>query len=324
MKLFQLLRARAGYLIGLLAALGAVTLTACGTDPATTPTATTTPTDAVTPSGRPDGPSEQDVLDLVNNATGESATLEQLTVSVAFASFEVLTGTPQRLAFGLFSADRTPLGEVETTAWIVRDRDGVVAVDDTEPLYYGSDLGAYAVHVLEGTIAEAGLHWLYVRTPEGHGIAPLNATDPAAAIVPVPGSPFPSVTTATADDMLGLDKLCTRQPACPMHEHELTASLASEQITVLSIASPAFCSSTICGPTIDVLTALRDEVDRDDVDWIHGEVYTDAGNTPAPYVSELALPTEPWTWIIRADGTVHDRFDGPLVPDLFRSSLAKV
>ena len=49
----------------------------------------------------------------------------------------------------------------------------------------------------------------------------------------------------------------------------------------------------------------------------------DAGVTPTDVVNELALPSEPWTWVIGADGVVIDRFDGPVVPSLVRDAVER-
>ena len=77
----------------------------------------------------------------------------------------------------------------------------------------------------------------------------------------------------------------------------------------------------MCGPVVSVVEEVRDELGRDDVTFIHVEVYTDAGQTLTPTVNDLGLPTEPWTWVIDADGTVVDRFDGPVVPSLLTESV---
>ena len=78
----------------------------------------------------------------------------------------------------------------------------------------------------------------------------------------------------------------------------------------------------ICGPIVDVVETVRLEGAHDDKRWIHVEVFTDAGNTPTEVVGAFQLPSEPWVYLFAADGTLHDKFDGPMTADLLRDSLS--
>lgn len=262
-------------------------------------------------------------LDGLREVTGLRLGENDIRLSVAIASAELLTG-PTRIPFGVFTFGREPVPDAALHVWLVREDDNTVVAETTEPIFYDEDLGDRGVYVLTADVPRPGRHLLLVDTDAGEGgsgAAFLNLVAPENAIVPVPGESFPSLRTPVEEVDLGVERICTNNPPCPMHDNSLDESLAAGRKVVLSIATPAFCSSAICAPTITVLTNLREELARDDIDWIHAEVFSDAGETPAPYITELGLPSEPWTWLIDGDGVVVDRFDGPLVPSLFRQAL---
>jgi hypothetical protein len=130
------------------------------------------------------------------------------------------------------------------------------------------------------------------------------------------------VATPTEDDPGELEDLCTREPQCSMHAVSLDTVVGTGPV-VLSVATPRFCQTAVCGPVVDVLETVKAEQGDDGATFVHAEVYNDAGTTPTQVVNELQLPSEPWTWVIGTDGVVVDRFDGPVVPSLLRDAIAR-
>ena len=90
----------------------------------------------------------------------------------------------------------------------------------------------------------------------------------------------------------------------------------------LLIATPKYCQTAVCGPVVDIVVGAQDSA-PEGTRFVHCEVFVDAGNTPTAPVTELGLPTEPWTWVIGADGVVVDRFDGPVVPELLAEAISR-
>lgn len=86
----------------------------------------------------------------------------------------------------------------------------------------------------------------------------------------------------------------------------------------MSIATPGFCQTTICGPVIDLL--IDEAADRDDLHVVHAEVYVDpqrdfsgegAGGLPetVPIVNAYGLPFEPALFVAAPDGTILSRLE---------------
>ncbi len=287
----------------------ALLLAACGTDPA--PTAT--PSDPF--EGLADGQS------LATQALQTAGIDVAATLTPIVATFEVLTGEHGRVPFGVLGPDQRPILDADVQVWVVRD--GELIEGPISPRFYGEGLGDRGVYIADVQLDTAGFHDLVVQVDgDAAGQAALAVVDPADSTTYPPGSTFPNVVTPTTADPGKLETLCTQDPPCTMHDVSLDAVLGTGAI-VLSIATPQFCQTAVCGPVVSVVEGVRDDVAREDVTFIHAEVYNDAGVTTTDAVNELGLPSEPWTWVIGPDGVVVDRFDGPVVPELLADAIGR-
>lgn len=167
------------------------------------------------------------------------------------------------------------------------------------------------------TPPEAGVYTSRLVTDEGtyeHQFRVLRGEETS---IPQPGGTLPAVATGTFDDPLGIDPLCTRFEPCPFHTTNLVDALdAGDKPIVLSIATPGFCQTAICGPVVDLL--IDTAGGRDDLHVIHAEVYVDPHNddgfaTGTPTFTEIidayALPFEPVLFVAAPDGTILRRLD---------------
>lgn len=249
-----------------------------------------------------------------------------VTLTVLVASFEPMTGPDRRLQFGLLGEDREPALDLDVRAHLVRADDATDVTGALEPTFHGEGLGDRGVYVVETDLEQPGIYDLVVAKADGSaaGTAALRVITPEQSAVVTAGEQFPSVETPTVEDPHDLEELCTREPDCGMHEVSLDTALAEGSPTVLVVSTPKYCATRICGPVVDVVLQVKEETGRDDVRFIHVEVFKDAGNTPTDVVTELQLPTEPWTFVIAADGTLAERFDGPVVPSLLREAVEGV
>jgi hypothetical protein len=147
----------------------------------------------------------------------------------------------------------------------------------------------------------------------------------AAAFQVVKNVPSPKVgekaiasDSPTTDDPKGVDPICTRDPVCSMHDVTVADALARNRPLVITFATPRFCTSRACGPVVDIVEAEKERV-GDEASFVHVEVWKDdsdsVGQTPAPTFGEWKFDGEPWTYFIGADGTVKDRWLGPVGAD---------
>ena len=275
-------------------------LAGCTTDPPLDATASSV--DPATSAPQPE--TDELMAEVAPDRTGE--------LQVINASFETLTGEGRIFAFGLVGADNTPVTEADVEVWTrARPGDqpsGPVPASFTE--IPNQPLGLYVVRL---DLPAAGAIPLAAVTADGAaGQTALRVADRGSAVVPAPGDVAPVVATPTTADLLGFERICTLDPSCGMHEDSLDDLIAAGTPVMLTIATPGFCETAICGPTVDVIQSVRAGRPDEDIAWVHLEVFTDAGLTVAEQVTEWNLPSEPWLFGIDGDGKIAGRLDGPL------------
>ena len=134
------------------------------------------------------------------------------------------------------------------------------------------------------------------------------------------GETMPGFATPTFDDARGVDPICTRSgEPCAFHEITLEEALSNGRPTAMLIATPAFCQTDVCGPSLENL--IDATVGRDDINIIHHEVFADfgadtnAGQLPtrAPLLLDWDIAFEPSLFVMDADATIvgarHLAFD---------------
>jgi hypothetical protein len=145
----------------------------------------------------------------------------------------------------------------------------------------------------------------------------LIATEPIPLEVardgPVPevGERAPRVSTPTVASMPGaLDLLETRDPPDTMHEVDFADAVGRRPV-VLVFATPALCSSRVCGPVVDVAEQVKATHGKD-ADFIHMEIYEQnrVESGLRPQVKAWRLPTEPWAFAIDRRGRIAARLEG--------------
>jgi len=124
---------------------------------------------------------------------------------------------------------------------------------------------------------------------------------------------YPSKTPTLASTHGRVAQLTTRiPPDRGLLRYSVSDSLAAHVPFVLVFATPRWCSSRTCGPLVDVEDAARRQFAGSRIRFIHVEIY--AGNDPRKgfnrWYKEWHLTSEPWTFLVGADGRVKAKFSG--------------
>ena len=274
-------------------------LAACGREATNAPGATPTAAASGAASGSP--------------AVGRVAPDAEPVLNVISASYEQLTGK-RPFAFGIVGPDNAPVTDADVELWVVPQAGTGEPAGPFPTTYHeveGQPLGLY---VTEVELAEAGPTSFVAVTADGRaGADDIQVATPETSVIPAPGQKAPSIATPTEKKKLGFEKICTLDPPCGMHDMSLDDALAAARPVVLAFATPAYCQTVVCGPSVGVLEEVRTSRDWGEVVFIHCEIYTDAGETVADPVSAWKLPSEPWLFTIDAEGLVGERTDGPLM-----------
>lgn len=146
----------------------------------------------------------------------------------------------------------------------------------------------------------------------------------AQPATPAVGAPAPTSDSKTAEDVKSLDQLTTDpKPDRSFYELSIADAVAAKQPFVLAFSTPKFCTSAVCGPTLDIVKGVA--ADHPDVNFLHVEVYelpadvNDLQTVPA--VQEWGLPSEPWVFVVDADGNVAAKYEGGIGADELDAAL---
>lgn len=172
------------------------------------------------------------------------------------------------------------------------------------------------IFVVRHDFDRAGTWDLDVTFDGGRGTAAFQVVEDVES--PTVGGEAIASESATTDDARGVDPICTRDPVCSLHDRTIASALEMRKPIVVTFATPRFCTSRACGPVVDLVEAEKERI-GDDASFVHVEIWKDddqaVGRVPAPTFAEWRFDGEPWTYFIGADGTVKDRWLGPVGAD---------
>jgi hypothetical protein len=202
--------------------------------------------------------------------------------------------------------------------WLARGLKSVPFAQTTarsEPIgVSGSEPGeAEAVFVANFQLDEPGTYWLLAEPVGGRKIQAVGnvvvkektaAPDVGAQAVP---SKTPTLRTSTLEELTTSTK-----PDRKLYESSVAEALAAKAPFVVVFATPKYCTSRTCGPVVEVVSDVRRKHAEDGIRFIHVEIYEDNDPTKGEnrWVKEWNLPSEPWVFVVGADGTIRDRFEG--------------
>jgi hypothetical protein len=164
------------------------------------------------------------------------------------------------------------------------------------------------VYIAQPVLDSAGI-WQVEARAQGQKIPfSIQVNDAHSAVLVGAAAPRdPSPTTA---DTLGVDPICTRSPACPLHSQSLSTVIGAGKPVAALFATPARCQSEYCAPVLDEFLDVTKQY-GDQIVPVHIEIYQKpTGTALVPTVQAWGLPSEPWLFGIDANGTVQSRIDG--------------
>lgn len=261
----------------------------------------------------------------------------KLVVAPAGQVFDV---GPNRFAFGVFTPGRELVDDADIALYFAEGRDGPARgpfparVDSlkTPPAFQAKTTvddpsAATSVYVVPrfevkrpGELAMVAV----IRSGER-----LEATRLPSAVVgrfdsvPDVGDPAPRIHTPTSDEVAQISEIDTRIPPDSMHGTDF-ADVVGREPVVIVFATPQFCQSRVCGPTVDIVEEVKAKI-GDRAAFIHMEVFedNDPGKGLRPQLRAFHLPTEPWAFVIDRNGRIAARFEGAFGADELTEAIEK-
>jgi hypothetical protein len=256
------------------------------------------------------------------------------------ASSELATG-PNRFLFSLTDRESNLLAAPDVAVHLLFydddvDKDTVAFEADSRFLWAVEGVsGLYAANVEFPSDGRWGTRF-EATFPDGSTQSVRADYDVLAEpATPAIGEQAPSVDTPTAADVGGdLAQLSTDDDPEPrFYETSIADALAAGEPFVVAFATPAFCQSATCGPTLEAVKAVA--ADHPEVAFINVEPYVmafrdgslqpvldaDGRLQPAPWTEAWDLLTEPFVAVVDATGAVRAKFEGTLAPDELVSAI---
>lgn len=273
-----------------------------------------------------DGPGSDHDHGNAGEAGQESAEDGAGAIQVTLVPSELVVG-PNRFAIGLHDADGQVIhdADVRFLYFDTSEPERAVMESEAEAHRLETPDGATTIFAHERTFERAGDWGVEVRVtwPDGragrHRISFQVLADSEAL---APGERAPNVHTPAVGDVDGqLGHLTSAlEPDPGLHEIGLETALSNGKPTLVLFATPAYCQTRFCGPAYEIASELRRRF-GDRLNFVYAEVY-DGLPEPAetewrlaPAVAAFGLRTEPWIYLIDAEGEIVYRVEGMFTAD---------
>jgi hypothetical protein len=258
-------------------------------------------------------------------------------VAVA-ASVDLYTKDPQRVDLGLVMPDNSlvSFGTVDVAFSLVGTgaQAGMTATATFVPTFGTPERsdGPVVTQPNEGrgvyeatdVVFDTAGVWLAEVTADVKGLGPQTAQASFAVqeqpSLPAPGDRAQPTENLTVDSkgvpLAAIDSRAASKGSIPdpeLHEWTIARAIAEGRPALVVFATPVFCVSRFCGPVTEMVEDLsRRYADR--AVFIHIEIWKDFQKQVLNQAALdwLQLPngdlTEPWLFLIGADGTIADRW----------------
>jgi len=251
-----------------------------------------------------------------------------------------------RFLFSLLDArdQLTPLAAPDVTtalAFYDLQKDPATPVATTDGAFIWAIQGQRGLYHATVTFGEAGSWGVQVtvhRAGRGDETARVRFSVLPRATTPAIGGAVPASDTPTAANAAAIAAISTdTQPDPAFYRASVAQALAAHRPFVLVFATPQFCQSQVCGPTLDTVKSVAGPF-ASKVDFIHVEPYVlqaapAGGLQPVPLNGNLqlvpaakqwGLPSEPWIFVVGADGKLAAAFEGAVGTDELTAAIQAV
>ena len=241
----------------------------------------------------------------------------------------VLACGPNRMMFSFLDAKNLPVASPDRSVKVAvfdlgASTETPVATADAEFIW--AIEGERGVYVANVDLPTAGAYGAAFTTQLGDAapevIKVTFDSRPQRTVVSV-GDAAPTSDTPTLGDVGGdVTRISTdTDPVKAFYEVSVADALTAKQPFVLVFATPKFCATAQCGPTLDRIKPIA--AAHPDLTVINVEPYQlqevdgqlqpvlsgdPPALTPATWTDEWKLPSEPWVFVVDRDGIVQGSF----------------
>ena len=265
--------------------------------------------------------------------TLDSSGTESTQFRLAFAVTDLSVGT-NRLAFGIIESGEGPVRDIpiEIKTYYLDGPSPDDPIETLIPTYrsWPTGQGIYTTTVQFNHAGRWGiLASSTTKNKEFDASAGISVR--MKSLVPMPGNKPPMSVTKTTEIISELPSITSDpNPNIHLYKTSLNEAVTSGIPTIVVFATPAFCSTSTCGPQLEILSSFELNYGGK-ANFIHVEIYDNPheiqGDISRGVVSNEVLkwnlPSEPWTFIIDSDGLISSRFEGFATFDEIEEAFTK-
>jgi len=152
---------------------------------------------------------------------------------------------------------------------------------------------------------------------------------------PAIGAPAPRSDSPTASTISELQLISTDPNPFPgSFERTVAEVVTAGQPSLVFFATPAFCQTGYCGPTVNLVKSVAIDYE-DDIGFVNVEPYElhmtenglqpsldeDGALMPVQSVLDYGIPVEPYLFLVDAEGDVFAKFEGVVGADELRAAI---
>ncbi|MDP6455295.1 MAG: FixH family protein [SAR202 cluster bacterium] len=269
-------------------------------------------------------------------STAASPASEAPQLTVALASTDLAVGE-NRVSFGVIQQGEGPIknAEVEVQTFVITDA-GLDGPKQTVPASFrewpGGSGGVYVAHLSFDQAGEWGLGILLTQSDGTLAPATTKVQVKEQSLTTAIGAPAIRSDNKTLDDVFDIDELTTdTEPDPDMYAMTIAEALDENKPLLVTFATPAYCRTATCGPQLDVVKEIKSG-HSDEMNFLHIEVYDNPDKIQgdltkgeiSPTLAEWGLITEPWTFVMDAEGLVQAKFEGFVGPEDLETAIQSV
>ena len=221
---------------------------------------------------------------------------------------------------------------------IERDSQTPAARSGAAYLSSGLGRGLYRTEVDFDCLGEWGAE-VFVEVLDGEwqserlrfAVHPLGGTPAIGAAGPLSDS----LTATTPDDVAHIST--DQNPYLPAYDKTVAQTVTSGQPSFVFFATPAFCQTGFCGPTVELVKSVAKE-HAGALEFVNVEPYElhmtenglqpllgeDGQLQPVEAALEWGIPVEPYLFLLDAEGDVFAKFEGIVGGDELRAAVEDV
>jgi hypothetical protein len=248
-------------------------------------------------------------------------------VSLTLSSSDFAVGS-NRIGFLIVRQDGKLVQSPRATFWVGKEGAAKPVRADAElvPLEPHSHspgssphdhVDATDLYVAYVDVPTTGRYWV-VATPEGADLQGVGSIEVSAeSATPALGAKAPRSDNPTLADGPAEAISTARPPDTELLRDSIAGALDADEPFVAVFATPKYCESRTCGPTVETVDAVRRDLISSPVRWIHVEIYedNDPGKGTNEWVRQWNLPSEPWVFLVDEKGVIRAKFEGAVSKD---------